>query len=1142
MNRALASLVFLALAVPVSAQTFSAQTSVADVISNAAPTTTLGHTTAVADNRILLVSVHINIRPSTGTNALTVTYGGQSLTELLSVADPSVDTRTEVWYLLNPPTGANNVVVTYTGISGGSSLNAYVGAVTYNGVDQVAPTANGFSGSGNPAGTIVAGTTTSDAVIDFITAREDIILTPDGPQTQVYNDSTGGGPNDLQAGSSRRSGAAGNTIMLWSLDKNRAWSDAGVKLTGARSDLELTKTATNPGPDGTFAEGETLTYTITVANNGPSRATNVVVTDPLPAGFTVTNLNPGAPTCTQAGQNVTCTYAAMNSGASNVITITGTITTNTTQLVNTATVAGDQTDPDASNDSDSVTVYVVAPTAVHMLEYDAVQDRNGKVQISWTTSFEADNLGFNVYRETASGREHVNPQLIAGSALFSRRAELDSGRSYRWSDKVKKGELVQYFIEDVDLDGTRTLHGPVTPVLVGDVADAANTDTLASLGSTGGVFLSPRGIGAPRLPDTRGDLAKQWELASQPAVKLLVTQEGFYRVRFADLIAAGFAPGKKLALFAEGIEQPMNVTEDAIEFYGLGIDTQSSGARAYWLVNEKGSNFRIRKSNAKHGAAGPSSTPFIVQRIERRVFMTALTNNGDRENFFGRVVNKTAASQELAVENLDRAGDAATLEIVLQGASAPEHAILVTVNGQNAGTVRFRDLRRYATKLAVPLSMLIDGANTISFVALNGDTDVSVLEALRLTYPHRLAADGDALKVSAVAGTVVTASGFTSNSVRAIDVTDPLDPIELETGVKNGTVTVVAPASGTRSILLIGESRIASPAQVVASRPSSWNATSNAADLVIITPRAFASAAEPLKARRDAEGITTAIVDVQDLYDEFGFGERSPQAIREFLLQTRNWSRAPRYVLLLGDASLDPRDYLAMGSFDFVPTKLVATEYQKTASDEWFVENIAGLSIGRLPARTLAQAEAMVSKIVSRTASPNAPVSFVADPSKTFDFTGAASTLAALSPVPASIASKATVSTFDAQLVTYLGHGSTDLWSAGKFRGATATALRNTRLPVVAAMTCLNGYFHDVWSTSFAETLLTNPSGGAVAVWASSTLTKPAPQVAMAQELFRHLFNGATLGDAIRIAKAATTDEDVRRSWVLFGDPSMMLR
>ena len=1141
MRRALAvPVVFLlaVLAAPLAAQpVFGTQSNVTDVVTQAAPTTTLAHTTAAGlHNQIILVSVHLNIRHEAGAGVSGVTYAGQALTLLANVVDGSGDTRTLVWYRLAPATGANNVIVTYSGLGPGDSVDAVVGAVTYSGANQAAPSANTNEGKGSPATVTVAGTATNDAVIDFVTAAEDVVIAPS--RTAVYNVSTGSSNGDLQAGSSRGNGTAASTTSSWALSKNRNWSIAGVRLQSARADIAVTKTASDPGPDGTFAEGETLTWTIGVTNNGPSRATNVVVTDTLPAGFTVTSISPGSPTCSQSGSTVTCTFASMNHGASNSIEITGTITTNTTQLVNTASATRDQIDPDATNDSATATASVVAPTVVHMLEMEAVQDAKGKVRISWTTSFEAQNLGFNIYRNG----EKINDQLIAGSALLTRRGDLDSGRSYRWNDKVKGGALAQYTIEDVDLDGTRTLHGPVTPLLAGEVPDSANTDTLADLGSAGGVFVSPRGIGAPRHATIRGDRDQQFALASQAAVKLLVTTEGFYRVRFSELIAAGFAPAKRLALFTEGVEQPVTVTDDAIEFYGIGLDTPSAGARAYWLVNDKGTNARIRKSHAKKGAFTATSTPFTVECIERRIFFTALTNNGDRENFFGRVVNGTMATQELTVEHLDRGGQAASLEIALQGAGAGEHRVQVTVNGQNAGTVTFRDMNRSVSRVAVPLSMLADGANTIGLTALNGFTDVSVLESLRLTYAHTLVADGDALKVSASGGTVIAASGFTS-AARAIDVTDPSDPIELDADYANGTVTVVAPETGTRSILLIGESRIAAPAQIVASRPSTWNATANAADLVIVAARSFISAAEPLKARRDAEGIATVIVDVQDLYDEFGFGARGPHAIREFLLHTRNWARAPRYVLLLGDASLDPRNYLGFGAFDSVPTKLVATREMKTASDEWFVDGIAGLSIGRLPARTVAQAEAMIAKLVDRNVTGTEPVSFVADPSRGFDFTGAANSVAALVPPssPRSVTRTATSASFDALLLTYFGHGSTDLWSAGRFRGSNATALRNTRLPIVAAMTCLNGYFHDTTFPSLAEQLLANPQGGAVAVWASSTLTLPAPQLAMTRELVRQLFAGAALGDAVSAAKAAISDEDVRRSWILFGDPSMPL-
>jgi hypothetical protein len=77
-----------------------------------------------------------------------------------------------------------------------------------------------------------------------------------------------------------------------------------------------------------------------------------------------------------------------------------------------------------------------------------------------------------------------------------------------------------------------------------------------------------------------------------------------------------------------------------------------------------------------------------------------------------------------------------------------------------------------------------------------------------------------------------------------------------------------------------------------------------------------------------------------------------------------------------------------------------------------------------------------------------------------------------------------------------------------------------------------------------AEALLKAPQGGAVAVWGSSGLTYPDQQSLMNQELIRLLFNGGSLrlGEATMRAKAATEDQDVRRTWILFGDPSMRLR
>jgi len=79
---------------------------------------------------------------------------------------------------------------------------------------------------------------------------------------------------------------------------------------------------------------------------------------------------------------------------------------------------------------------------------------------------------------------------------------------------------------------------------------------------------------------------------------------------------------------------------------------------------------------------------------------------------------------------------------------------------------------------------------------------------------------------------------------------------------------------------------------------------------------------------------------------------------------------------------------------------------------------------------------------------------------------------------------------------------------------------------------------------SMAEALLKAELGGAVAVWTSSGLTYPGGQVPMNKELIQLLFygQGLTIGEAILGAKQAVTNSDIRRTWILFGDPTLRLR
>ena len=54
-------------------------------------------------------------------------------------------------------------------------------------------------------------------------------------------------------------------------------------------------------------------------------------------------------------------------------------------------------------------------------------------------------------------------------------------------------------------------------------------------------------------------------------------------------------------------------------------------------------------------------------------------------------------------------------------------------------------------------------------------------------------------------------------------------------------------------------------------------------EIVMVSAEPFAGALDPLLRAHKAQGQSSAVVLVEDLYDEFNFGERTPQAIRDFL-------------------------------------------------------------------------------------------------------------------------------------------------------------------------------------------------------------------------------------------------------------------
>jgi len=655
-------------------------------------------------------------------------------------------------------------------------------------------------------------------------------------------------------------------------------------------------------------------------------------------------------------------------------------------------------------------------------------------------------------------------------------------------------------------------------------------------------------------------LERQWALAAGAAVKIEVPKDGWYRVPRARLKRAGadVAALGRLHLYADGKEVPIRINRGAVEFYGRGLDTSSAGTRTYWLVSRSAGALRIPvvAAGTERRSGFARSFPFTQERKYRRLYSTAA--NGDRQNFFGPVIFAEPTTLILNARGIARRSG--TLEVVVQGLSHRAHKVAVALNGSTLGTILFDPLAHVSHRFRLPRGLLRAGANSLTLSSRGGETDASFIDTIRLTYPRLYRAERGALRFSLPAGAAGRITGFSRPFVRVVDVTQPTAPRLLQPSVRqwgSGFAALIAPGSHGRRLLAL--TTAAEPAAVVRNRPSQWHAA-DGADVVTIGFRNFLPQLARLHVFHEQQGLKDVLVDVQDLYDEFSFGAHDPDAIKAFLTRARaKWRPAPRYVILAGDATSDPRNYRHSRASDFVPTKTLDTQYVEAPSDDWFADfdndGVPEMAVGRLPVRTPAEAATVVDKIIGH-AQASAPAPREALLVSDTGFEPATESLQKLLPSgtsavrvnrsegPTDAAVRGRILNVLNQgpsVVNYYGHGAVDIWTGVPLldSGDAAGLHNGSRLSLFVMMTCLNGYFIEPKTQSLAETLLRAPHGGAFAVWASSGLTTPGDQIRANEELFRQLaaIDAPRLGDAMVHAKSVIQDLDVRRTWILFGDP-----
>lgn len=723
--------------------------------------------------------------------------------------------------------------------------------------------------------------------------------------------------------------------------------------------------------------------------------------------------------------------------------------------------------------------------------------------------------------------------------------------------------------------------------------------------------------------------------------RMQVIEDGVYRVDYEQLQAAGLvAPvaSDRLAVTNRGRSVPIRVEDggdgrfdagDRLVFVGEHLEGEFSHYHDYspfnvYVLSTAGeieprrmAQFSLPTGDASRRVVNPQ----VVHHLERdllRIPLSGQTGSYEEETlWYWKQLNHLASEATripIDLGQFDKQGELPlSLKVQFRGWSnhassaflqVPDHEITLALNDTPIGSGSWlgRDTHLIEIPNIRPELVRSDGNELQIRVPLRrhdetGEAiiDVVYLDWVEVTFPHdaaigrkqqrlRLPANrlagrlnlfdtespggrGDARHVH-----VYGREGFHADAV----ATEP----ESDASPRQRIYEAAVPP-GTGEVWVVPAERYMRVRSIEIDQPSNLAGSTVQRDYYIITHPSLADAAATLAEFHDQSGMSTELVDVQDIYDEFNFGIEHPRAIRDFLAHARVSRAAPAasHVLLVGDASWYVKEHAEAtaertgnNERGLIPTWQLRSRDGPAASDNPFVlldgnDLRPDMAIGRLPASSPAQAHAMVNKTIGYMRGPasgawRSRALLASDDERN------------LSARNEQLAERARAAGLDVVeflarpgedgqthqdrfrslidegmlVLHFFGHGGRNMWQTAPSDSGSADNLfdledldrlaPSSRLPIVLSMSCNTGPFDHPAADSLAEKFLRMEDRGAIAVLAASA--RNSPSVKFTNTLFEGILREKTLGDAVRIAKSERLHPDAAMLYNLFGDPALV--
>ena len=732
-------------------------------------------------------------------------------------------------------------------------------------------------------------------------------------------------------------------------------------------------------------------------------------------------------------------------------------------------------------------------------------------------------------------------------------------------------------------------------------------------------------------------------------VRIAVEENGVHRITDSELKKMGFAAPSKVRLYGYGghilpetglaslpddlVEVPLWRENGYVLFYANGtIKWEYSGGRYVHSQN-------VYSTYGCYFLTEGDDAPMEFSKVALQPTTDAVyTTYNDYALYekekkspcsYGRVLvdNDAFSSTASRAKNYSFAIDGATdspavvdLSFATSGEIASKVAVLygdfnktAEVGSLTVGRTVSGEVGKIAErKFTIPEG--IAGKSTFYVVHVTDDNSlVGYLDYLRLNYRRSLALRGANTlfrgDMTDDGNARFDIAGCNANT-RVWDVSSPSAIKELTGELKGTTYSVVAPANANSNLVAVNVAGTFPSVKVLGEVPNQNLHAIGQADMVIIVPSngKFLPAAERLAdAHRSMDGLAVEVVTAQQVYNEFSSGTPDVTAYRRLMKmlydRAEDETDAPKYLLLFGDGWYDNRlitfqgrkqdDYLlcyeSQNSVDAIYS-YVLEDYMGYLDDGEGSDHLrdkVDLGIGRIPAQSVADANAVVDKIVAYMQNKDAGewqnrVLLLADDgddSMPNQHMKDADAVAAVFeqqypsyivnriywddyPIEVSATGKrypaVTKDIYNALakgalMVNYSGHGSSNLLSHEMvWKASDMAAVKSPRMPLWVTASCDIGPF-DMGDNSVAESAMMNANGGAIGLFTTTRTVLQSYNSVINKEFSKQLMQPVNtgkliaVGDAVRTAKnnviALGSDRTVNKlQYVLLGDPALRLK